>query len=119
MYSTSESDPTTAPLTGSKPLLPELITPDALITATFERRRTPVRSHDTDDVVLGVDVVGALQLGHEIVELVFVGDFVDQPDAQRVDRLERPLVDQRPHFRLALAARFGDRLERADRTGCD
>ena len=48
MYSTSESDPTTAPLTGSKPLGPELITPDALITATFERRCTPVRCHDTE-----------------------------------------------------------------------
>ena len=54
-------------------------------------------------VVLGVDVVGALQLRHEVVELVFVGDFVDQADAQRIDRLERSLIDQRPNFRLALA----------------
>ena len=41
MYSTSESDPTTAPLTGSKPLVPELITPTTLITATFDRGVTP------------------------------------------------------------------------------
>jgi hypothetical protein len=47
MYSTSESAPTTAPLTGSKPLVPELITPAALITAIFERGVTPAASHDT------------------------------------------------------------------------
>ncbi len=62
-------------------------------------------------VVLGVDVVGAFQRRNEIVELVLVRDLVDQPDAQRLDRLERSLVDQRAHLRLALAAGLGDRVD--------
>jgi hypothetical protein len=47
MYSTSESAPTTAPFTGSKPLVPELITPVAWMTAIFARRSVPARAHDT------------------------------------------------------------------------
>ena len=89
------------------------------MTAIFEDRRTPVRLPRHRRVVFGVDVVGVLQLGHEIVELVLVGDLVDQADAQRIDRLERPLVDQRPDFRLALAPGAGNRVNQLIGTGCD
>ena len=47
----------------------------------------------------------AADLLHEIVELVFVGEVVDQAVAQRVFGQERPLVDRRPRPRLSLLRR--------------
>ena len=47
MCSTSESDPSTGPLTGSKPLSPLTMVPTALTTAMRARRGMPSASHVT------------------------------------------------------------------------
>ena len=96
MYSTSESEPTTAPLTGSKPLLPDAMTPTALITATRGAARdarptptTPSRSRRPRSSV------AVRQVGVHVVELVVVRHVVDQAQAQGLVGQERALVDER------------------------
>ena len=56
------------------------------------------------------------QLGHAIVELVLVGEAVDEAGSQRVFRQERPLIDQRAHVRLGLLAALGDAAHELRRT---
>ena len=59
-------------------------------------------------VVFFLDELGAAQVVVDVVELVLVGHFVDQAQAQRVHRQERPLVNQRAHLVLGLLARVGN-----------
>ncbi len=47
MYSTSVSEPTTAPFSGSMPLRPELIMPYALMTAMRDRPPRPIDAAPT------------------------------------------------------------------------
>ena len=108
MYPTSESDPSTGPLTGSKPLSPLTIVPTALTTAMRARRVTPSASHVTRGVVVHFDLCVEPHVG-DVVELVLVGEIVHQPHAKGLLGLERPAVDQRAQLVLGLAAAVGNR----------
>ena len=73
------------------------------------RIRAIVGALDATDLTRAV-----AQLRHPVVELVLVGQVVDQPEAQRVLGQERALVDERAH--VGLGSSSASRRSRA--TNC-
>ena len=75
---------------------------DARPAIEAERRGADAR------IVVAVDLRSALAAAQLVVDLVLVGDVVDQPEAQRVLGQERTVVEQRPHFAFVLLAAVSD-----------
>ena len=73
-----------------------------------QRRVHPERLPGDPGVVGHVDLGIELHIGH-VVQLVLVGELVDQSGADSLVGLERSVIDQGSHFALGLAASVGNR----------
>ena len=85
-------------------LLPDVIVPTAYSTAMRDRGPNPTDAALIALVLRALDAIGVIrgQRRHALVELVLVGQVVDQPGSKRLFGHERPLVEQRAHFLLGL-----------------
>ena len=100
------------PLTGSTALRPDVMIPTAWSTAIRAVVRMPsvfeARALVQRVFYVPLFAVLILQLGNAIVELVEVGETVDQTGALGGVGRERAVVEQRAHLLDALSSCFGD-----------
>ena len=105
--STIVSEPTMAPLTGSYALLPDAITPSiedrnaSRRTDAYGLRCDALIQRSVDGAILAFR---SLQDSNSIVELIKVGEVVDEARAVSGFGCKRPFVQQRAHLLHALAS---------------